>query len=255
MPNEPRHTIPINGFDCRVTTNSTQIVADPELELQPGQVRLSTIVESPLLRNWAAGIKIGYFVTEIVVKAVVMFGRRVGFLFIEANITNPEGHRLPGAVFLRGNSVAMLVELRTPSGSYALLVRQARTPAGGAIYETPAGMLDDSGDFQGVAFKELEEELPALRGWFTLEHVVKLHTEPVWISPGACDERMDFYYLLVETTDGAIQRLHGTIGGLANEGEHLMAVVVPWNQLQSVPDAKLLIALSLLNAREQAELA
>ena len=251
MPEASPLFLSINGLEARITTDSRQIVADADDELQPGKVRLSTIVESPLFLNWARSVKIGYVVSEVVVKAVTMFGPRVGFLYIEANITDPEGRRLPGAVFLRGDSVAMLVEMRTPVARYALLVRQARTPAGGALYETPAGMLDDSGDFKGVAFKELEEELPALKGWFSLERVTQLHIEPVWISPGGCDEQMGFYHLLLETTDAQIERLHGSIGGLESEQEHLQAAVVPWAQLPTVPDAKLQIALALLHAQEQ----
>ena len=248
MPEASSIVLSINGVDARVTTDSRQIVDNETEDLQPGQVPLSTIVESTLFRNWTTSIKIGYTLTKVVVKAVTMFGPRVGFLYIEADITDFEGRKLPGVVFLRGDSVAMLVELRTLSNRYALLVRQARTPAGGAIYETPAGMLDDSGDFKGVAFTELADELPALKGMFTLERerVTRLHTEPVWMSPGGCDERMGFFHLLIETTDEEIQRLHGSVGGLDQEGEYLVAAVVPWEQLSSIPDAKLLIALALL---------
>lgn len=113
-----------------------------------------------------------------------LFGtQRVGFLKLRAEVANSAGESLPGAVFLRGPSVAMLVMLipddapvsrpTTPVNydteqRYVLLTVQPRIAAGSlAFTELPAGMVDsgdddddgDSGKFAGTAAREIHEEL------------------------------------------------------------------------------------------------
>jgi 8-oxo-dGTP pyrophosphatase MutT (NUDIX family) len=113
-------------------------------------------------------------------------GSRLGFLKLRATVTNDESEHLPGAVFMRGGSVAMLIILSpSPSSSnsdsaseqpnyddpapsaapaeeeeaYAILTLQPRLAAGSLNFiELPAGMLDDSGTFAGAAAKEIHEE-------------------------------------------------------------------------------------------------
>lgn len=116
-------------------------------------------------------------------------GRRVGFLKLQADVANSAGESLPGAVFLRGPSVAMLVMLlpddddddvppaaapRRAEGEeeeeeerYVLLTVQPRVAAGSlAFVELPAGMVDDDdtgesggAKFAGTAAREIYEEL------------------------------------------------------------------------------------------------
>ncbi|KAI0458092.1 hypothetical protein F5B21DRAFT_500740 [Xylaria acuta] len=111
-------------------------------------------------------------------------GRRVGFLKLQTEVTNSAGESLPGAVFLRGPSVGMLVMLipddvppatHSQPGKdgadgeeerYVLLTIQPRIPAGSlAFAELPAGMVEDDagesgeGRFAGTAAREIYEEL------------------------------------------------------------------------------------------------
>jgi ADP-sugar diphosphatase len=82
-------------------------------------------------------------------------------------VENEDGETLPGAVFLRGPSVAMMVTLQPddlPEDSqdekHVLLTVQPRIAAGTlALTELPAGMVDDGGNFAGAAAKEIKEEL------------------------------------------------------------------------------------------------
>src|SRR5690606_7003084 len=110
-----------------------------------------------------------YALRSITVQSHDRFGSKIGFLKLSASITNSAGERLPGAVFLRGPSVAMLVILvpddvdPVPDSSlgerYVVLTVQPRVPAGSlAMVELPAGMVDD-GTFVGAAAKEIHEEL------------------------------------------------------------------------------------------------
>jgi ADP-sugar diphosphatase len=103
-----------------------------------------------------------YTLRSLTVSHVDFFGHgRVGFLNVTAELKNSSDESLPGTVFLRGGSVAMLVILQEEEGGeeWVLLTVQPRVPAGGALefVELPAGMLD--GDtFSGAAAKEIKEE-------------------------------------------------------------------------------------------------
>ena len=50
-----------------------------------------------------------YRLRSVTVQSWDMFGPRIGFMKIQADISNDKGEKLPGAVFLRGASVAMMV--------------------------------------------------------------------------------------------------------------------------------------------------
>jgi ADP-sugar diphosphatase len=66
---------------------------------------------------------------------------------------------VPGIVFMRGGAVGVLVILHCEGREYTILTCQARVPVGDSnLPEIPAGMLDGSGNFKGVAAQELEQE-------------------------------------------------------------------------------------------------
>lgn len=69
-------------------------------------------------------------------------------------ITTEDEKPLPSYVFLRGGAVTVLVLVN----GKMLLVRQYRVPVQRYNLEAPAGMLDEEGDFIGVAAKEIHEE-------------------------------------------------------------------------------------------------
>ncbi|KAI1365295.1 hypothetical protein F5Y08DRAFT_338854 [Xylaria arbuscula] len=129
-----------------------------------------------------------YALRSITVQSYDLFGgKRVGFLKLQALVSNAAGETLPGAVFLRGPSVGMLVILVPEDVSssattghhdgeeerYVILTIQPRVPAGSlAFAELPAGMVDDGdgdsdndtgsasgGKFAGTAAREIYEEL------------------------------------------------------------------------------------------------
>lgn len=52
-----------------------------------------------------------YKLRSVSIQAVDFFGGgRVGFIKLKAEISNDDGEKLPGSVFLRGGSVAMMVK-------------------------------------------------------------------------------------------------------------------------------------------------
>lgn len=81
-----------------------------------------------------------------------------------AEVSNKDGEKLPGSLFLRGGSVAILLILQPEdvsdnSEEYVILTMQPRIPVGSLEFvEIPAGMLDDTGTLTGAAAREIKEE-------------------------------------------------------------------------------------------------
>lgn len=156
-----------------------------------------------------------YKLRGITVQSVDWFGKRLGFVKLKADISNEpvrneedpkknkDAESLPGVVFLRGGSVAVLMIVR-PSDSrderWVIMTEQPRIPAGSlAFMEIPAGMIDDnSGKFAGEAAREIREEVGltikadelidmtqlAVQG----HQVTESLANAMYPSPGGCDE-------------------------------------------------------------------
>lgn len=95
------------------------------------------------------------------VPGCVLRSLRTCFTAHSLAIGGDEGEiEVPGIVFLRGGAVGVLVILDCEGEEYTILTKQARVPIGDSqLPEIPAGMLDGSGNFKGVAASELEEEV------------------------------------------------------------------------------------------------
>ncbi len=62
--------------------------------------------------NWLAEIDRDRFVVQSIhVQSVDMFGPRVGFVKFKVKVTDKDGRDLPGIIFARGGSVAVLAVL------------------------------------------------------------------------------------------------------------------------------------------------
>jgi ADP-sugar diphosphatase len=210
-----------------------------------------------------------YKLREIEVQSVNWFGsgekKRLGFVKFKAQITNDTGEHLPGAVFMRGSSVAMLLVLQPDdvkedeeSEKHVLLTVQPRLAAGSlAFAEIPAGMLDDAGSFSGGAAKEIEEETGlvvkdedlidltalALRDE---ENVEKLQ-KGVFTTPGACDEFVPIFLYQKRLPRKELEEFRGKLTGLRDEGEKITLKVVKLDDIwkEGARDAKTLSAWAL----------
>lgn len=139
--------VSINGKDIPVT-------ADAHLSADDAAKAVACVP----FRDWVQGMDPALDIEGVRIQSIDMFGPRVGFMKFVAT-ANFHGKRVPGIVFMRGGAVAVLVILVCKGQRWALCTRQPRVPAGmSAFLEIPAGMLDGSGNFSGVAAKELEEE-------------------------------------------------------------------------------------------------
>ncbi|KAI2782246.1 hypothetical protein F4815DRAFT_443704 [Daldinia loculata] len=230
-----------------------------------------------------------YTLRGITIQSFDLFGRaprqRLGFLKLIAEIKNSAGETLPGSVFLRGPSVAMLVMLvpdDVPAGHedderYVVLTVQARIPAGSlAFVELPAGMVDEGGTFAGTAAQEIKEELgleiPAseLR---CLSDLVAT-TSPIeskgnedangdenggegegdenlpqamYPSAGGCDEHIPIFMHERRVPRETLKEWTGKLTGLRDHGEMITLKLVPMRDLwrEGARDAKCLAAVAL----------
>jgi len=191
--------------------------------------------------------------------------KRLGFIKLQAEITNDDGGYLPGAVFMRGGSIAMLLILQPDDvpedeerDKHVLLAIQPRIAAGSLGFsEIPAGMLDDAGSFSGGAAKEIEEETGLKVKADELIDMTALALEDekgeeklqkgVYSTRGGCDEFIPMFLYQKRIPRSELQDFQGKLIGLRDEGEKITLKVVRLEDLwrEGARDAKTLAALSL----------
>ena len=215
-----------------------------------------------------------YALRAITVQSCDFFGGgRLGFVKLTVEVSNDAGEKLPGSVFLRGASVAMLLVLqpedaRDKSEEYVILTVQARIPAGSlAFVELPAGMLDDSGTVTGAAAKEIREETGLEIQERDLIDMTKLATQStdvridqenlqdaVYPSPGGSDEFIPIFLSRKEISRDEIEGLKGKLTGLRDHGEKITLRLCRLDELWRVGarDGKTLAALALYEGLRRA---
>lgn len=215
-----------------------------------------------------------YKLRSITVQSCDFFGGgRLGFVKLRAEVSNDAGEKLPGSVFLRGGSVAMLLVLRPEdakdtSEEYVILTVQPRIPAGSlAFVELPAGMLDDNGTFTGAAAKEIKEETGLEIRGEDLVDMTKLANqraggvtseeelqEAVYPSPGGSDEFIPVFLLRKRMSRNEIEGLKGKLTGLRDHGEKITLRLCHLDDLWNVAarDGKTLAAVALFEGLRKA---
>jgi len=209
-----------------------------------------------------------YRLRQINIQTVDFFGGSgVGFIKLKAEVSNDNGEKLPGSVFLRGGSVGMMLILQpddvpenTEDEKQVILTLQPRIPAGSlAMVEFPAGMLDDSGTFSGGAAKEIEEEtglkIPAedLIDMTELALPKGLGDEEehlqqgVYLSVGGCDEFIALFLWQKRIPREQMKEWQGKLTGLRDHGEKITLMLAPLDEVYRIGgrDAKVLAGLAL----------
>ncbi|KAJ2684665.1 hypothetical protein IWW39_004765 [Coemansia spiralis] len=197
------------------------------------------------LRSWLQKLHADIEVRRVTIQSVDTFNSgSIGFVKLSSD-AHFNGTRIPGVVFLRGPSTAVLLILRTqeggrvPSrldGGYAVMVEQPRVAAGEALLELPAGMDD------GVctAVKEVMEETG-----IAIEEGDLVELGAAYPSPGACDEMVTLYACEKAVTSDELERVRGRLGGCRSEGELITVRLVRISDLWQTTDMKTLAALCL----------
>lgn len=182
---------------------------------------------------------------------------------LTADISNSKGESLPGAVFLRGASVGMLVILQPddiPKGSqdekHVLLTVQPRVAAGTLQFvELPAGMVDN-GTFTGSAANEIKEELGLdipedelvdLTELAIPDDIVEELPRAIFPSAGGCDEYIPLFLHEKRVPREQLKEWTGKLTGLRDEGEKITLKLVKLEDLwwEAGRDAKALSAWAL----------
>lgn len=257
-------------------STSTQVHLTPDLTQQqllsfrPFRSWLDTLQHNLSLQSAKASHPFHddpYRLESITIQSVDFFGPRIGFIKLKTVVKSKSGDTLPGSVFLRGGSVAILLILETEGRSvldkqperWAVLTVQPRIPAGSLeMVELPAGMIDDSGTFSGAAAKEIEEEcgieiladklidLTSLAlGDLSRADNERLE-EAVYPSPGGSDEFMKIYAYVHKVKEETLKDWQGKLTGLRDHGEKITLKVVRLENLwRETRDAKALSAMAL----------
>lgn len=181
---------------------------------------------------------------------------------------------IPGAVFLRGGSVAVLIIVQPEDAQgedekHVILTVQPRIAAGSlAFTEIPAGMLD-GGSLKGAAAAEIEEEARLKVNESDLINLSELALQDIPATPwtegnstalgsesvensmypsvGACDEFIPIFLAQKRLTRRHMDWLKGKATGLRDEGENITLKLVPLNKAwrEGGRDAKALAAIAL----------
>jgi ADP-sugar diphosphatase len=248
---EKSFSVEMNGLEpgSRITVPLTS--EDVTIDLQK-------VLDAQVFKDWVEAVDNDplLFIAEIEIQSVDMFGPRVGFIKFKSraqvNVGGDEGVvEVPGIVFMRGGAVGVLVILECEGEEHTIMTYQARVPV--AIHnlpEVPAGMLDGSGNFRGVAADEIAEECDIVISEDELVDLTELAYGDKWRgmlpSAGGCDEFIRLYMFRREVERAVITELEGRLTGLRSEGERIKLHIVPLQEAWKLsPDAKLLSCLTL----------
>jgi ADP-sugar diphosphatase len=199
-------------------------------------------VSSHKFKRWVDSIqKSRMNITSISVAYAASFGTRAGFMMLDTYITDPARNNvsIPGKVFIRGDSVACLIVLRSPDYEATVLVRQFRVPIAANIDEIPAGMMDERANFKFAMGVELREETGICVAADNMTYVSTIHP-----SAGGCDEAVGIHYTVVDMSRADIEALHGRVTGNPDEREHITLQVVPlsYETIMATGDPKAITA-------------
>ncbi|KAL8738714.1 MAG: hypothetical protein Q9181_000536 [Wetmoreana brouardii] len=248
-------TFILPNSDPKVSVNLTSNLSQEQLLSFPAfKTWISTLQHSLSLQQDKSHpfYTTSYKLRKIDVQSVDFFGgQRLGFVKLQVEVSNEDGEKLPGSVFLRGGSVGMMLILQpddapenTEDEKQVILTVQPRIPAGSlAFAELPAGMLDDSGTFAGGAAKEVAEEtgleIPAEEllnmtelaaprpSSGTDEHL----QQAVYPSPGGSDEFIPIFLWQKRVPRSQLKDWQGKLTGLREHGEKITLMLCPLDQL------------------------
>jgi ADP-sugar diphosphatase len=206
-------------------------------------VDLEVAVNSSHFRDWLATVDPSeFYLRRVHFQSVDMFGSKVGFIKFQCYATHwQSGKDVPGIVFARGGSVAILPVLRESGQDYTVITRQPRLATGQEYFEEIcAGMLDGDGNVTGVAMKELREELGMEVNKDELLDMGALAQVKggYYLSPGASPEAIHIFTFVRRVSRTALRAMEGKCTGATEEGEQIQLKIVPIGYLLQLPDMK-----------------
>ena len=262
---------PHSNYEVQIRGRTIQVTRSAECTTPDSKIE--KIFKMKAFVDWCNNFDEEYFrkyqFHKIEIHSVDMFGPNVGFLKFRPVIFElrkdpdtkeiimkdgrPETSEISSIIFMRGNSVAMLPIFHCDGQVYTCLTVQNRVPtARYSFKEIPAGMMDNEGNFIGVAAKEMKEEMDiAVKD----EDLIDMITEAgivaengIALSPGGCDESMRFLLYRTNITPAELMKFQGKCTGNIAEGEKITLQVMKLEDLPNeCQDAKTVVALYLYN--------
>ncbi|KAJ3137248.1 hypothetical protein HDU90_002034 [Geranomyces variabilis] len=268
-------------YPTRVMSSSSQTIRlnsknIPLTAKAPTTIDLAKVEAFPPFKDWVSALDTELsrspVANRVAVRGVEVtdvdeFGNgKIGFVKFKADVqwSDAEGGRIPGVVFARGGSVALLVIVRPEEATtrqtgnkgdkderVVLVVQPRVAVASLAFAELPAGMLDGERKFSGTAAKELKEECGIEISEDELVDLTDLALgsdggSGVYPSPGGSDEYIRLFLCRKRMPSAEIDRLEGAKGGLRGEGERIDLRLVKKRDLWKLTrDMKALSALTL----------
>jgi ADP-sugar diphosphatase len=244
--------------DCvyRVSVLGQTITVRPDTSMAPiADSKFRMIFEMKAFVDWLNGFERTFFkycsFSTIFIQNIDFWAGRVGFLKFKTDLAyKKDGTNLSSIVFMRGPAVAILMILECDGKYYALTTLQPRAPIGKYAYcEIPAGMIDDSSDFLGVAAKEIKEETSIQVNTKDLIDMLQVNGysgNGLYPSVGGCDEFLKFYLFTAQVSRSGLNQLNVKLTGAIKEGEKIRLKIVPLDRLlHESPDMKTFTALYL----------
>ena len=158
-----------------------------------------------------------------------MSPEKLGFIYMEVMSTDKRnGKPVPGVVFLRGNAVAVDIDIDVLDENGVIVTtvtpftKQIRMGSGRMETELPAGMCDSNGDIFGVAMKEIEEET----GLKVPNVSEMIHRGKMTPSVGGTHESIDIFYWKTSVSVAQYEEMKTKIYGNAEENETIQLELV-----------------------------
>jgi len=213
-------------------------------------ISIETATASEKFQDWLALVDRQRFqIRSIHFQSLDMFGKtKVGFIKFKADVVDASGKFVPGIVFMRGGAVAILTVFHCKGTDYAVMTVQPRFCTGSFEFlEIPAGMLDGSGNFAGVAAIEMKQELGIIIAESDLTDLTTAVGNPrgFYLSPGGSEETIRLFLYEKDVTDEEMSTMQGRLGGEISEGEQITLKIIPFEDLWKVADAKTVAAYTL----------
>ena len=201
----------------------------------PKEYPKDLLLRSSLLKHWVRTIDASISIQKLKINTIDIFpGPRVGFIECEVtysknNVTSIDRFILSGGSV----SIVPLIKCVETNQIMTMLVKQPRIAFGGLPYEFPAGMVDDSTDYELAAIREFEEECGIKANKSDLIDVGKIihdETPTFYTFPQFFDEFISVYVVKKVMTLKELKSIEGRNGGV-DEDEQITQHFVPFDDI------------------------